>query len=326
LFTTIAQIYDGVYNFPLSNFQEFVLQQVRTIIQFDSAVWLNGVSETNQMHSCVLIDQRPDLIEDYIAGYSGFDLDLVRHHAVRTPGTAFRIEDTIAIETYRANPAYQEFWRPAGIEHAMAIALIDPISRLMELLALWRADQDCPFSDDDSRNMEVLAPLIAVAWRQRQLAHLYESAMAGTVEGSARVRGHAVCDMIGVIYASDSKFNAMMQANFAGWEGPGLPEPVLHFVRSGLRTGHLEGLDLVFSEGDPRSLLAVSPATEIELLSAAETRVATLFAEGKSNALIADELGVSQSTVRNQIASVYRKLGIHSKVDLVPLLRAYRSA
>jgi DNA-binding NarL/FixJ family response regulator len=48
----------------------------------------------------------------------------------------------------------------------------------------------------------------------------------------------------------------------------------------------------------------------------AERRVAVLYAEGRTNAQIASALGVTSSTVRNQISAAYRKLDIHSKAEL----------
>jgi DNA-binding CsgD family transcriptional regulator len=45
-----------------------------------------------------------------------------------------------------------------------------------------------------------------------------------------------------------------------------------------------------------------------------------LFAEGHTHHQIALQLGISHHTVRNQLANVYRKLDIHSKLELVRAL------
>jgi DNA-binding NarL/FixJ family response regulator len=49
--------------------------------------------------------------------------------------------------------------------------------------------------------------------------------------------------------------------------------------------------------------------------------VPAVYADGLTQSSIAGRLGVSPSTVRNQLASVYGKLQVHSKVDLVRVLR-----
>lgn len=282
----------------------------------DSAVWINGVSEADQVNNCLLVNQPDDLIHRYLADYAG--IDLVRNHAVRSPGTAFRIEDTMPLAAYRRHPAYSEFWSPAGIEHAMAIAVTDPISQLMELVVLWRADAVQPFSDADRQALQDVAPHAIAAWRHRQLMHLHEQASAQPGL-QLRVRGNAVCDANGAIYASDPHFNTVMRAHFDGWQGPLLPIKARAMVAAGRLAESIAGLDFVLAPAVPRSLLTVSVAADATLTTA-ESRVAALYAEGRTNAQIAAALGVTQSTVRNQISAAYRKLDIHSKAELARLI------
>lgn len=51
-----------------------------------------------------------------------------------------------------------------------------------------------------------------------------------------------------------------------------------------------------------------------------EREVFVLVARGKTNAVIAKELVVSENTVKFHIKSIYQKLGIHSKVEVAALL------
>jgi DNA-binding NarL/FixJ family response regulator len=51
-------------------------------------------------------------------------------------------------------------------------------------------------------------------------------------------------------------------------------------------------------------------------LTAAERAVAAAAAAGLSNREIADERGVSERTVANQLAAIYQKLGINSRAEL----------
>lgn len=59
-------------------------------------------------------------------------------------------------------------------------------------------------------------------------------------------------------------------------------------------------------------------------LTAAEADVAGLFAEGRSIAQIAARRRVAESTVREQMKSIYRKTGVQRQVDLVRLLAGLR--
>lgn len=316
---TIAAIYDGVFSIPLADLQHFALGQINMVLPFDSAVWINGVDHEDQIHSCVLVNQPPTLIEKYMAEYAG--IDLVRKHAVRAPGRAFRIEDTMAMALWHAHPAYRECWQPAGIEHAIAIAALDPISQLMELIVLWRADLAQPFAVAEIGLLEALAPHAVAAWRHRQLAHLHEHA-ANRPEVHLGVRGNAVCDNNGSIYASDRLFNTTMQQQFPGWHGPRLPEAVSALLKTGRANHKLAGLDFSITFGEARSLMSISCSADIPL-TPAELRVAALYAAGQTHAQIARVLGITSSTVRNQIASSYRKLEIHSKAELARRIPAF---
>jgi DNA-binding NarL/FixJ family response regulator len=52
------------------------------------------------------------------------------------------------------------------------------------------------------------------------------------------------------------------------------------------------------------------------LLTASEREVAAAILEGKSNAAIAKQRKSAVRTVANQVASIFRKLGVHSRGEL----------
>jgi DNA-binding CsgD family transcriptional regulator/acid stress-induced BolA-like protein IbaG/YrbA len=52
------------------------------------------------------------------------------------------------------------------------------------------------------------------------------------------------------------------------------------------------------------------------LLTARERQIATLLAEGCSNLNVASHLDISEQTVAVHVRAIYRKLGVHSRVEL----------
>ena len=54
-------------------------------------------------------------------------------------------------------------------------------------------------------------------------------------------------------------------------------------------------------------------------LTAREIDVALLIAHGRSKTFIANELFISENTVRTHSKNVYAKLGIHSREELISL-------
>lgn len=52
-------------------------------------------------------------------------------------------------------------------------------------------------------------------------------------------------------------------------------------------------------------------------LTETERRIATLVAEGRSNKEIASALYITPKTVGTQLSRIYRKVGVHSRTELV---------
>lgn len=57
-------------------------------------------------------------------------------------------------------------------------------------------------------------------------------------------------------------------------------------------------------------------------LTAREAEVLGEFARGRSSSYIANEMGLSQQTVKTHLKHVYQKVGVHSKQDLLDMLEA----
>ena len=81
-----------------------------------------------------------------------------------------------------------------------------------------------------------------------------------------------------------------------------------------------------------RKLTDLSESSELSAtdilsrLSPREQEIAACYASGKTSREIAGMLCISQTTVRNHVATVYRKLGIGNKTELVNLLVDSKSA
>jgi len=70
-----------------------------------------------------------------------------------------------------------------------------------------------------------------------------------------------------------------------------------------------------------QQLPALTDEPQLGKLTSREWAVLTRLLDGQRVPAIAADLYVSQSTVRNHLSSIYAKLGVHSQVDLIRLLR-----
>lgn len=68
------------------------------------------------------------------------------------------------------------------------------------------------------------------------------------------------------------------------------------------------------------------PMHLVSRLTRAETAVVSLLATGRANREIAAIRGSTESTVKHQLVSVYRKLGVDSRTRLMALIHTDRKA
>jgi two-component system nitrate/nitrite response regulator NarL len=68
-------------------------------------------------------------------------------------------------------------------------------------------------------------------------------------------------------------------------------------------------------QGKPTAQEAPEPATPLSELTPREQEILAHIAEGESNKVIANHLGISDGTVKLHVKAILRKLGVHSRVE-----------
>jgi DNA-binding CsgD family transcriptional regulator len=318
LHRVIASLYDAAFQAPFETFQHFTFDVLADVLAFDSAAWMVGIHALDQLNNACYYGRPAIDVPRYLERYG--DQDGVRSFSAGDPGTPYRIEDTINLETYRTLPIYLEAGRAGGIEYAMGVTLREPVTDLFDFIVLYRANASEPFSDDDRAALGVLAPHMAAAWRHRQIVELFEVSKGAAAGQIVSTRVHAVVDDLGGIYAADAAFGAVPKESFEGWSGKTLPPPLKTFLASGQNHVSVAGLDFVLNRSAQRHILTIHGPSPETPLSAGELRTAQMFAAGETHQQIAQTLSISHHTVRNQISAAYRKLGVHSKVALARAL------
>ena len=101
--------------------------------------------------------------------------------------------------------------------------------------------------------------------------------------------------------------------------------PPLHVLASpvsGLDLGNSNSVRAIVFVSDPAH--STRPAHEALRamfdLTSAERRLATLLSEGQTASEIADKIGISQNTLKSQLASIYGKTGTSRLSQLMKLL------
>jgi DNA-binding CsgD family transcriptional regulator len=295
---------EALFHIPHTEYQNFVLEVIRAHIPFDSAAWWNPKT------GLYLINQDSLNIARFVMHYA--DQDLVRVAASASPGQAFRIEDTMS--DYRSRPIYLELGKSIGIEQALGMILVDPATHFEDYFVLWRARADTPFSDSERTDLPAYARAMVTAWGQRQALDQMMRAAEGT-------RQYALVTNNGIITAAGAGFSERLTELFGDGDGQDMPPTLCALLGKGDGCTKIgDGNIRTASIGEFR-IISIGPATQPSSLSTAEMRTALLFAAGSDYKSIAAQLGLSTHTVRNQISSAYRKLGVHSKMGLAEAIK-----
>jgi DNA-binding CsgD family transcriptional regulator len=318
LLDVVADLYSGPFHSGDDNFKDFAFSCIGKAVPFDSAVWASGDHDANRIFDIHLVNQEPTFLASYVANH--VETDLVRARAIADPGVSYRIEDTMPMEAYRALPVYQEFGARMGIEHSMGTAAYDPVTGVLNLVLLWRADRDAPFTDEERRLKEKLVPHMVKSWHHRETLRLLKLSRpeAGTMDGVPV--GAAIIDPSGLVRAADAAFGNSLRAVYEGWTGPDLPAELARFISSGQDVQDMDACRFRLVRSEQGHILIATARSPVSSLSPTELEVARLYAQGQSYSEIAADRAVSTSTVRNQIAAIFRKLGLHSKLELARLL------
>lgn len=185
-------------------------------------------------------------------------------------------------------------------------------------IVLYR-QQDVRFAESDAASLHGLWVHLSRALeinRARTLERL-QANTRGREHGS--VTGLITQD--GQIEIADQRFFDLLEREWPEIAPDFIPVQALDLLNEGkiFRGAQIE-ISLLRQSGG--NLCRIRPISATEILTPREFVVARRFAAGMSHKQIARELGVSHHTVRNQLAHLYRKLGLHDKASLAQYFAA----
>ena len=215
------------------------------------------------------------------------------------------------------------------------------------MVAIWREDGQQPFSSAEEKLIADLAPQITLAFRRAALLQ------ASTANTAPDAPGLLVFDQNGALQSFNDQAEAWLSELHppAGVDGESYRVPVpteiravvalSHAIAAGVEQGsarvHVQGRDgrWLVIEGFPmrgaeetaaQTAVMIQPAQASEVapliveaydLSPREQQITQLIARGFSTATIAHRLVLSPHTVRDYVKSVFEKVGVSSRGELI---------
>lgn len=132
-------------------------------------------------------------------------------------------------------------------------------------------------------------------------------------------RAIALVNSLGMIEIADDRLKELLRLEWPMMRGHMLPKTALTSL---LATSSYRGKNIQLNASRKMGYLVCNAekVRPLMMLTSSEISAVQCFARGMTYSAIADRFGVSPHTVRNQLANAYRKLGVHSKAELIRVI------
>lgn len=313
--TLVQTIYQGARDIPPEQFQDWALEQVKSIIPFDSGKWVTGAVHLNQalVHDIHLHNQPRQMAIDYTK-YQLQDRLLGKLIETRGRIETFDMYDAISRDEFVNTDLYTKYCKKYGQEHLISTAIPEPVTNLYSVISFYRKNFLRPFTQDDKEVKTFLTPILTEARKLNLFIHLnHSNNTAGAVT--------AISDVKGILREAESSFASMLHKQWPEWQGPQLPfnpEEVLGDNAEAIISQdniviHLQPwCDLVKIQIREKSI--------VDQLTPAEQQVTQHLIAGLSNKKIAKALNISPKTVSHHLQNIYKKAGVTSRTQTIAAL------
>lgn len=309
----ILALYRAAQDLPPVEFREHALTQLKQVVAFDSAAVMNvdALPAAKMAVRSMHLSHQP---ADQLLTWDGLETpDHVLIEALQRRGT------TIARNSHDVFGEHADFMRYCEyFDIANTLILIPPETtpNNYDLVSLWRAKPAQRYSRADGLACSLLLPHFFQAGEiNRRLFAAQES------DASARVS--VLANLSGCLHFAPEHAIALLQSEWREWTPPYLPGDLMQrLAASASRSYSGRHISVKAEVLGPTLHLQITPQPHAARLTGAEWNVARLAAHGMTYKEIARELGNSPATVRNQLHSVYAKLGVDNKTQLSTTLHA----
>lgn len=315
----IHRLYQGATQWPLIHFQEAALDTVAEIIPFDSAMWGRGGEPPEAIVDVHLERQPQQMIDNYMADFQQEDFlaDAVRSQ----PGKTVNLVDLMSREAFEKTRIYREFACRWGVQQVLSTCWAEPMTGLIGMLSLWRQSPQHPFSERERIDLEQLIPHLAEAHRICRITYMLRLDQATQKQGQAL----ALCNPRGALIEAEAAFFKLVTREWRHWHGTTLPKELLPFLTQGQE---YQGATVAITTQPVGGMLLVRlrALTVLDTLSEKQRLVALRYTQGESHRDIAQTFGLSENTVRNHIATIFKKCAVNNKSELTALIMKHRDA
>lgn len=305
----LVGLYEAAEHVALNAYPAEAMRLLRPLIPLDGGVLGIGTTQANAAPELVIeqayVYQRdPVIVPEYawlsardpLAGY--FAAGLTVPFACRC--ASFYRELRL--------PELEAFCRRHALSQLMLFGDAASRPHAAQWIVLYRSN-DYHFGELDKQYLLALWPHLKHACSINRRHHLDRHVRSHDPCAAALVNRH------GMIEAAHPCFRDLLSVEWPGFAGNRLPDGLMRSWRQG-RAYVGARIRVAMRKQDDLIVCVAMQAAMPPPLTQAERNVASQFADGCSHKEIAENLGVSQHTVRSHIAHIYTKLDVHDKAAL----------
>lgn len=309
----VLELYRAVNFIAYEDFQKHALQLVESLVQFDSAIWsvVSFSGDTPVINHVQLHDKTSTHIVSMEVIQCWLPLLQL---CLESPGHTFvasAMDPTMSLELRNSTGQY-------GIAHAAATSLAHDLSGTFTFISIFRRNPAQTYIESDRLLIQSIMPHLIETESRSRIRHMGLT----TCVRSERILSLAVTDKTGILYSAEPGFLELIRLEWAHWQGPELPSPMLARLAINVES-HYCGSEIVIEPFPTNKLIFLKARRRnaVDRLSQREASIARLFADGCTYKEIALELRISPATVRSHLGAAYMKLDITNKAELVNVLR-----
>jgi len=212
----LLELYRGTRSVTGSDFRKWALELLTRFVRFDSAFWGMGYMIDEIVVTAFTLHNQP--LEMMVNYERWKELDPLVEHLACAPGTTIDMFDVISQEEFSKTEMYKDHSKPFGIEQTLATLAMDPVTRLLNAVSIYRSDPLQYFSPDEKAFMQFITPHLIEA---ATLNYFHGLLLEGEHGSSIVVSSHD-----GMLYQVESEVAGLLQREWPEWKGPALPEPL----------------------------------------------------------------------------------------------------
>lgn len=310
----LLRIYRAAHEQAPDAFHDAVLELLRQQIPFDSCTW--GIGEVRHEG---LIVHSAHLHREIPSRYLGYEeikgQDTVAFQAAANPGRTLNFHFPTLYQD-RSKRGIREYARRVRHANELITGRIPGEGMPLTWIALFRADPDHQFTEEQRQLAELVAPHLMEALTVNRLMH---AASANAPEPDLAT---ALADYKGWLHYADPRFRPLLREEWPDAEGLVLPADLVEVLNRRDLPRHCGRRIVAYvTRWNDLALIRMRELRPVDTLSRRELEIARLIAAGRSYKEIASLLDISPATVRNHTQRIHARLGVRSNAEVAAQLR-----